>query len=108
MYFVRFWGSGYNTTRRDVRDKVYAEYHCAVCGHNKDYDVSMTWSSSFQTRARVCPSCGCMDEGDREKMLRSELKRLTSDKSRIEVEIDQIERELVKYQGNYPGVRKES
>jgi len=95
MYFVRFYGSGYGRDHAyDPRGKVWAEYKCSVCDHVHDEDVSRTWNTTFQTRDRICPACRCMHSDDKVLNLKAELEKLTANKSLIEVQIEQLEREI--------------
>lgn len=102
MYFNRFYGSGYSEDggilSRDPRGKVWAEYVCGVCGHVHDMDVTSTWCTTFQKRERVCPSCRCMSPEDKVRNLESELESLTAEKSRIQIQIDMIAKEIEKEQ----------
>jgi hypothetical protein len=99
MYFKRFYGSGLGAEGSyDPRGKVWAEYICAVCGHVQDEDVSRTWNTTFQTRDRLCPVCRSMSSEDKVINLRAELDKLTENKSRIEVEIEKIEREISEFE----------
>lgn len=43
---------------------------------------------------RRCPKCGLIDSSDKAKNLQAQLEKLTVEKSRIEVQIEQVEREL--------------
>jgi len=100
VYFNRFYGSGYSDNPKelekvyDPRAKVWAEYICTVCDHVEDMDVSHTWRTTFQTRERVCPKCGCMSPEDKVKNLEAELAGLTAEKSRLQIKIDRLVREI--------------
>jgi hypothetical protein len=107
MHFVRFFGSGYNTTSSDPRNKVFAEYKCSVCGEEQEIEVTKTWKTTFQTIDKICPHCKCFSIDDKEKSLNEQLEKLTSEKSRIEIEIDKIERELNELQNKEIKIEKE-
>ena len=100
MYFNRFFGSGYSENPEEVkkiydpRAKVWAEYICTVCDHIENMDVSSTWDTTFQKRDRVCPKCHCMASDDKLKNLKAELDSLTSEKSRMQIKIDRLLREI--------------
>jgi len=92
MYFVRTYKSGGEDW--DPRQKIWAEFHCALCDEDSDIDVTRVMDTFQFDRERKCPHCGCLDADDREKNLKAQLEKLTHDKSKIEVEIEKIEREL--------------
>ena len=94
MYFVRLYGSGVDTDSTDPRDKILAEYKCALCDEITDIDVTSTKHTFDFKRDRKCPHCKQINSEDRRQNLKAQLEKLTVDKSRIEVEIEQIEREL--------------
>ncbi len=94
MYFLRLFGSGLDKNRRDPRDKVFAEFHCSLCGKNTDIHVTRVMDTFDFKRERRCPHCKQISSEDKVINLRAQLDKLTVDKSRIEVEIDKIEREL--------------
>jgi hypothetical protein len=104
MYFTRLFGAGLDKNRRDPRDKIWAEFHCALCGENSEIDVTGN-RNTFQFHVeRRCPKCGQLNANDKALNLKAQLEKLTSDKSRIEIEIDQIERELNELNGNTSGM----
>lgn len=92
MYFVRTYKNGCGDY--DPRQIIWAEFHCSVCGEDTDINVTRTMTTFQFDRDRVCPHCHCLDPSDKAKNLQSQLDKLTTDKSRIEVEIEKIEREL--------------
>lgn len=94
MYFVRLYGSGLDKNSTDPRHKIWAEYKCGLCGEITDIDVTSTKSTFDFKRDRRCPHCKQINAEDRKQNLKAQLDKLTADKSRIEVEIEQIEREL--------------
>lgn len=94
MYFVKLFGSGLDKNRRDPRDKVFAEFHCSLCGKNSDIHVTRVLDTFDFKRERRCPHCKQISSEDKAINLRAQLDKLTVDKSRIEVEIEKIEREL--------------
>lgn len=98
MYFVREFGSGLDTNRRDPRDKIFAEYKCALCGQLSEIDVTVTRLTFDFDRERKCPHCGQIDAEDKLMNLRANLEKLTTEKSRIQIEIDKVERELNEYE----------
>jgi len=94
MRFLRYFGSGYKSKRSDPLEKIWAEFVCDLCGETYDIDVSSTMSTFDPTRERRCPFCKQINAADRENNLKTALAKLTSDKNRIQIEIDKIEREL--------------
>jgi hypothetical protein len=94
MRFNRFFGSGYKSTRSDPLEKIFAEFVCDLCGETNDIDVSSTMNTFDPTRERRCPSCKQINASDRENNLKAALEKLTSDKNRIQIEIEKIEREI--------------
>jgi len=94
MYFVRLFGSGVDTTSMDPRDKIWAEFHCSLCGKDSEIDVTRV-SKTFQYDVeRRCPHCKQLNSGDRMRDLKAQLDKLTADKNRIDIEIEKIEREM--------------
>jgi DNA-directed RNA polymerase subunit RPC12/RpoP len=93
-YFVRFFGSGWKSKKPDPREKVFAEYHCSLCGEDMEIDVTGIINQFDINRERRCKHCRQLNANDKEMNLKAQLDKLTSDKSRIQIEIDQIEREL--------------
>lgn len=94
MYFVRLFGSGLNSKTSDPREKVWAEFHCSLCGEDTEIDVTGRRDTFQFDRERRCPKCGQIDAEDKSLNLKAQLDKLTSDKNRIQIEIDKIEREL--------------
>ncbi len=94
MYFVRKFGSGLNTSRMDPRDKIFAEFKCALCGETSEIDITRTQDTFDFKRERRCKHCGLVDADDKVTNLKAELEKLTSEKTRIKVQIEKIEREL--------------
>jgi len=92
MYFVRMYKNGCGNY--DPRQRTWAVYHCSVCGEDTDIDVTRVMSTFQFDRDRKCPYCGCVSPDDKEKNLKAQLNKLTTQKSRIQIEIDKIEREL--------------
>lgn len=93
MHFVRTFGSGL-THAYDPRNKIWAEFHCSLCGKNSEIDVTRVMNTFQFDRERRCPHCKHISSEDKAINLRAQLDKLTVDKSRIEVEIEKIEREL--------------
>ena len=96
MHFVQCFGSGYNPTvsTTDPRNKIWAEYHCSICGEDSEIDITRNKDTFDFARERKCKQCGMINSDDREINLKTQLDRLTMDKSRIDVQIEMIEREL--------------
>lgn len=94
MRFVRVFGSGLNTNSTDPRDKIWAEFVCDLCGEETQIDVTSTRATFDFARERRCPHCKQISASNKALNLQAQLNKLTSDKSRIEVQIEQIEREL--------------
>ena len=94
MYFLREYGAGLEANRRNPLDKIWAEFKCSLCDSISEIDISMTRATFDFDRERRCPKCGQIDANDKAQNLKATLDRLTVEKSRIEVQIDQCEREL--------------
>jgi len=93
MYFVKKFGSALNTTRRDPRDKLWAEFKCDVCGHVHNIDVSTTFHTFNFDAVRSCPKCHSLGTDDRLKNIQTQVEQLTEKKSEIQIKIDQLCRE---------------
>jgi len=95
MYFKRLFGSGVNPINKaEPRNKIWAEFHCNICGEDSEIDVTRSMNTFDFKRERSCPHCGMVDSSDRESNLKAMLDKLTASKNKIEIEIEQIEREL--------------
>ena len=94
MYYVRLFGSGLDTDRFDPRDKIFAEFKCALCGGISEIDVTTTRHSFDYARERKCPKCGLVSVADKEQNLKATLEKLTTEQSRIQVQIEKTIREL--------------
>jgi len=94
MYFVKFFGAGLDDNYSDPRAKIWAGYKCGLCGHETEYDVTSSRATFDIKRERRCPSCKQINAEDRETNLKAQLEKLVADKSRIEIEIEKVEREL--------------
>lgn len=94
MYFTKMFGSALDPNRRDPRDKLFAEFKCSLCNATTDLDITSTRHTFDFARERRCPKCGHINASDRAVNLKAQMTKLLSDKSRIEVEIEKIEREL--------------
>ncbi|MFW6272694.1 MAG: hypothetical protein ACOC2U_02805 [bacterium] len=92
MYFVRTYNAG--GAEHDPRRKLWAEFHCSLCEENTDFDITTTKHTFQFDRERKCPHCGQINSEDKFKNLQAQLDKLTEQKSKIEIEIDRIEREL--------------
>jgi len=108
MYFTRLFGAGLDKNRHDPRDKIWAEFHCSLCGEDSEIDVTRVMNNFQFDKERKCPKCGLISSEDRILNLKSQLDKLTSDKSRIEIEIDKIERELNELKGDSNGIKSDS
>ena len=98
MYFVRKYTSGAGD--HDPRQILWAEFKCGACGHVHDEDIT-TRRDTFQFEVEMrCPECKCFNPEDRVQNLKTQIDKLTGDKSRIETEIEQLERELNEVTGN--------
>ena len=96
MYFTKLFGAGLDKNRRDPRDKIWAEFHCALCGENSEIDVTGN-RNTFQFHVeRRCPKCGQLNADDKAKNLKVIIERLTQEKSKIEIQIQQMIDELNK------------
>jgi glutaredoxin len=94
MFYLRLFGSGLDNSRSDPRDKVWAEYQCSLCGMKSEIDVTSIRHNFDFEKERQCPHCRMIDSADKEKNLKAKLEKLTIDKSRIEVQIEQLIREI--------------
>ena len=94
MKFVRLYGAGLNPRRSDPLDKIWAEFKCSLCEKTSDVDVTSTRHSFDFARERQCPKCHMIDANDRLTNLESQIEKLTVDKSRIEVEIERLTKQL--------------
>ena len=92
MFFQRKYKNG--CADYDPRQIIWAEFHCALCGKDTDINITRVTETFQFDRERRCPHCGHIDSADREKNLNAQLEKLTFDKSKIEVQIDKLEREL--------------
>lgn len=91
MYFVRFFMNG---PKYDARTKEWAEMKCDVCGNEHHIDVTRS-KSKFEVEKEIkCPHCGMVDFEDRESQIKSKIARLTEEKSKIDVEIEQLFKEF--------------
>ncbi|MBD3260255.1 MAG: hypothetical protein GF334_01035 [Candidatus Altiarchaeales archaeon] len=108
MFFVRKYTSGAGDY--DPRQRRWAEFHCALCGHDEDYDITRTELTFQYDRERRCPACGQLNADDREKNLKAQLAKLTNDKSKIEVEIEKLMRELdeISQTSSHTGTQQEN
>ena len=87
MYYVRTYTSG---PQSDPRSKIWAEFHCSVCGENSDIDVTFT-SHTFQfDRERKCTHCGNLNPDDKVLNLKAQKEKLEADKVRITKEIEKL------------------
>lgn len=96
MYFIRLFGSGLDSKSSDPRDKVWAEFHCSLCGENSEIDVTGRRDTFQFDVKRRCPKCGQINSDDKALNLKAQLDKLVSDKSRIEIEIKKLINELKK------------
>ena len=96
MYFVRLFGSGLNSKTSDPREKVWAEFHCSLCGEDTEIDVTGRRDTFQFDRERRCPKCGQIDAEDKALNLKAQIDKLVSDKSRIEIQIEKLINELEK------------
>jgi len=92
MYYVRRYTAG--GMDYDPRQKHWAVYHCDNCGEDVDIDITRHFETYDLSTPKKCPHCKCLDPEDHEKNLKSKIKDLTLKKNRIQIEIDQIIREL--------------
>jgi len=100
MRFKKLFGSGLDKDRRDPRDKIWAEFECTICNNNTDIDVTSTMKTFQFERERKCPHCGNTNPEDKITNLKYQLEKLTEDKSRINIEIERITRELEEFKVN--------
>jgi DNA-directed RNA polymerase subunit RPC12/RpoP len=94
MFYVKLFGSGLDQSHRDPRNKIWAEYKCALCGKTSDIDVTRVMDTFDFDRDRRCTHCGQIDIVDKKINLKSQLEKLTVEKSRIEIQIERVIREL--------------
>ena len=74
MHFIKLFGSGVDAKDRDVRNKIWAEYHCSLCGEDSDIDVTRVMETFDFTRERKCPYCKLVSAED--KAINDELRNL--------------------------------
>ena len=94
MHFVRLFGGGLDKNRADPRDKVWAEYHCSLCGQDSEIDVTRVVDTYQYDVERRCPHCKQINSEDKIQSLKAQLDKLTADKNRIDIEIERVEREM--------------
>jgi hypothetical protein len=94
MYFNRLFGSGLDSKSPDPREKVWAEYMCSFCGNTTEIDVTGRRNTFDFQRERRCPKCHQLSSEDKVINLKSQIEKLTSDKSHIEIQIQQLIEEL--------------
>ena len=94
MHFIKLFGSGLNSKSSDPREKVWAEFHCSLCNEDTEIDVTGRRNTFQFDVERRCPKCGQLHAGDKALNLQAKLDKLTSDKSRIQIEIERLEKEL--------------
>ena len=107
MRFSRLFGSGLNSKSSDPREKVWAEFHCSLCDENTEIDVTGRRDTFQFDVERRCPKCGQINAGDKALNLQSQLDKLVSDKSRIQIAIDKIEREINELKGASNGIKSD-
>lgn len=96
MYFTRLFGSGLNSNSYDPRDKVWAEFHCSLCGKDSEIDVTGKQKTFQFDVERRCPKCKQINVDDKALNIKAQIDKLVSDKSRIEIEIEKLINELEK------------
>lgn len=92
MYFVKKFHQG-GADNPDPRLKEYAEFKCECCNTEPWIDITFNTKFDFE-RIRKCPDCGMIDEKDYLKTKKSKIESLTEEKSKIEIEIEQLCREV--------------
>lgn len=90
MKYIREYQNGCGGS--DPRNKWFAVYKCAACGHESD--IIMSDPSSFDRRDRRCPKCGAMEAGDLRKNLETKRVSLEAQRKVIQREIDDVIRQL--------------
>lgn len=90
MKFIREYQNGCGGS--DPRNKWFAVYKCAACGH--EADIRMADPSSFDRRDRRCPECGAMDAEDLRNNLETRRAALEAQRHAIQQEIDNIIKQL--------------
>ena len=92
MYFTRTYKSG--GADHDPRQIHWAEFMCSVCGEESEINITYRESTFDFERERKCPHCGQLNPEDHAKSIKAAIEKLTAEKSRIEVRIEQLTQEL--------------
>lgn len=95
MYFVQYFFAG--GREHDPRRKEWAEFKCDVCGNKHHLEATASKKDNIRAKEHEsikCPHCGVIDFDDRKKQIESKIARLAESKSKIDIEIEQLLREL--------------
>jgi hypothetical protein len=92
MYFVKTFKAG--GSDYDPRQKIWATYHCSLCNKDSYIDITRVIQSYDYSEERRCTHCHAINSEDKFINLKAQLDKLTTEKSRLQIEIDKIEREL--------------
>lgn len=94
MKYIRKFQSGAGGS--DPRNKWYAVYKCAACGHDEWVRISNV--QTFIPRDRACPQCGVMDPEDLRKNLELKRASLEAQEAQVRAEIEKVIEELNRLQ----------
>lgn len=93
MYYLRTFKSGEGVGKSDPREKKWAEFKCACCDNLHQIDITRIKDFDFGIE-RKCPHCGKLNPDDRKKSIQAEIDKLTEERRRIDVMIEQKIKEL--------------
>jgi hypothetical protein len=97
MYYVRQYKAGMSY---DPRSKVWAVFHCDICGQDHEVDISRV-TDTFQPEAtRLCPVCKCHGKNDYVIALKKEIEVLSTTRNSIDVQIEQLTGKLEELNGS--------
>jgi len=95
MRVVRKYGSALSKEfAADPFAKLWVEFKCDACGHIHDEDITSRKNTFRYDMEMRCPKCKSYSPEDRASNIKAQINKLTGDKSRIDTEIEKLEREL--------------
>jgi hypothetical protein len=92
MYFVKTYKSGGEDY--DPRQRTWALFKCGLCNKDNVIDITRIKDTFDFSCERRCEKCGMINSEDKILNMKAQLNKLTVEKSRIQIQIEQIEREL--------------
>lgn len=93
-YYERQYTTGVGNDPRNLR---YAVFLCDVCGEKEEVQIRLGVQPDL-TKARLCPICHSYGKDYRAREIKMKIEELTKTRSSVEVQIDQLERELFELQ----------